>query len=69
MKLLNYKEKELVMKNAKKLKRSGIFINEDFSKETTAIRKTLWNEVLELRQKGKYAILQYDKIISRDFKK
>ena len=57
------------MTNARKLKGTGIFINEDFSSETNVIRKRLWEDVKELRKKGKYAILQYDRILSRDFRK
>ena len=68
-KLLNYEHKEIIMTNARKLKGTGIFINEDFSSETNVIRKRLWEDVKELRKKGKYAILQYDRILSRDFRK
>ena len=68
-KILNYEEKELILANARKLKGSGIFIHEDFSRETVLIRQKLWEEVKQLREKGKYAILQYDRIFSRDFRK
>ena len=69
MKLLNFKDKVNILKNARKLKGTGIYINEDFSKETTDIRKKLWDDVIKLRNQGKYAILQYDRIIQRDHKK
>ena len=39
--LLSFKEKKLVMKNAKKLKNTNIFIDEDFSPETMEYRKQL----------------------------
>ena len=68
LKLLNYKDKQKILKSAKKLRGTGIFINEDFSRETVEIRKKKWEKVLELRAQGKYAILQYDQIISRDFR-
>ena len=68
MKLLNYKDKVKILKNARRLKDTGIYINEDFSKETTEIRKRLWEQVKKLRDQGKYAIIKYDQIYQRDFK-
>ena len=68
-KLLNFEDKQTILANARKLKGTGIFINEDFSRETILIRQKLWGQVKELRQQGKYAIIQYDKIVSRDFRK
>ena len=47
-KLLNYKQKEEILRNAKKLKGSNIFINEDFCYETMQYRKKLWKEVKNL---------------------
>ena len=43
--LLSFKEKKLVMKNAKKLKNTNIFIDEDFPPQTMEYRKQLWEEV------------------------
>ena len=40
-KLLNYKQKEEILRNTKKLKGSNIFINEDFCYETMQYRKKL----------------------------
>ena len=34
MKILNYKDKVKILKNARSLKNTGVYINEDFSKET-----------------------------------
>lgn len=67
LKLHNYEDKETILKNISTLKDTGIYINEDYSKETMVIRQELWKKVLELRKEGKYAILQYDKIYSRNF--
>ena len=39
IKLLSYKDKMDILKNAKYLKGTGYYINEDFSYETTMIRK------------------------------
>ena len=69
LKMLDYREKILILKNAHKLKGTGIYINEDFSRETTEIRKRLWNDVIKLRDQGKYAVLRYDRIVQHDFRK
>ena len=47
-KLLNYKQKEEILRNTKTLKRSNIFINEDFCYETMQYQKKLWKEVKNL---------------------
>ena len=58
--------KKLILKNAWKLKDTGYYINEDFSKETVEIWKENWKKVKELRKNGKYAILVYDKVFWRE---
>ena len=68
-KILNFEDKELILTNARKLKDTGIFIYEDFSRETVLIRQKLWEEVKKLQDQGKYAVLNYDKILTRDFRK
>ena len=40
-KFSSYKTKETTLKNARKLKDTGYYINEDFSKETVEIRKKM----------------------------
>ena len=65
LKLLNYKDKEKVLHQAIQLKGSGIYINEDFAKETLEKRKLLWEEVKRHRAEGKYAIIRYDKVYVR----
>lgn len=40
----NYKDNELVLQNANKLKGKNIFINEYCRKETTELRKELWKK-------------------------
>ena len=62
-KLLNYKQKEEILRNTKKLKGSNIFINEDFCYETMQYRKKLWEEVKNLRSQGKIAYLNYRSIV------
>ena len=63
-KLLDFKEKEEIMRQRYKLKDS---VRENFSKETVEIRKKLWDQVKKLREDGKYAVIKYDKIVTRDF--
>ena len=41
IKLANYKDKSMILKSVHKLKGSDIFINKDFSKQTTDLRKEL----------------------------
>ncbi|XP_065684372.1 uncharacterized protein LOC136096733 [Hydra vulgaris] len=67
--LLNYQDKNKILKAVKQLKGTGIYINEDFAQETIYHRRKLWEEVKKLRSEGKYAILKYDKIFTRGFKK
>ena len=62
--LLNYKQKEEILRNTKKPKRSNIFINEDFRYKTMQYRKKLWEEVKNFRSQGKIAYLNYQPIIA-----
>ena len=62
-KLLNYKQKEEILKSTRKLKGSNIFINEDFCCETMQHRKKLWEEIKNLRSQGKVAHLNYRSIV------
>ena len=57
IKLAYYKNKSMILRNDHKLKGSDIFINEDFSKQTTDLRKELWRGVKQLRSEGKIAYL------------
>ena len=51
-----------------KLKDTTYSVREDFSKETVEIPKKLWDQVKKLREDGKYAVINYDKIVTRDFR-
>ena len=46
------KTKEMIVKNARKLKDTGYYINEEFSKETVETRKENWKKVKVLRKNG-----------------
>ena len=55
----------MILRNVYKLKWSDIFINEDFSKQTTDLRKELWKEVKQLRSEGKFAYLNYRTVVTK----
>ena len=57
--ILNYKDKVKILRNAKKLKGKNIFMNEDFWQITLDHRKELWKDVERLREEGKIAYLKY----------
>ena len=65
-KFSSYKGQQRVLNEARRQKRKDIYVYEDFSKVAVAIKKENWEKVKTLRQQGKYAILVYDKIYSRD---
>ena len=48
--LLNFKDKENILKNCRKLKGTNIFVNEDFSQETVEHRRGLWKKVNRLHE-------------------
>ena len=62
-KFLRFKDKQNILKDAKKLKNSGIYIYEDFCNNTMELRKSLWEEVMEHRRQGRFAFLSYRSII------
>ena len=51
-----------------KLEDTSYSVREDFSKETVEMRKKLWDQVKKLRGDGKYTVIKYDKIFTRDFR-
>ncbi|XP_065674047.1 uncharacterized protein LOC136090992 [Hydra vulgaris] len=67
LKLLNYKDKENILENAKMLKDTGNFINEDFSFKTNKIRRELSGKMKIERNAGKYAVIEHDKLIVSQF--
>lgn len=62
LKLYDSREKSKVYKNCKKLKGTGISIADDYSKETVAKRKLLWNSAQDERKQGQRVHLNYDKL-------
>nr|XP_047137525.1 uncharacterized protein LOC124814025 [Hydra vulgaris] len=69
LKLLNFQDKTKILNATKNLRGTGIYVNEDFAKETMESRRMLWEEVKKLRLEAKYAVIKYDKIVSREFRK
>ena len=65
-KLLRFKYKQNILRKAKLLKETNIFINEDYCQDTVECRKELWEKVKVLRSQGKIAYLNYRSIVSRD---
>ena len=63
---LRFKDKQKILSNAKKLKNTGIFIYEDYCKETMYLRKSPWEEVLQHRQQNKIAYLNYRSVVVRE---
>ena len=49
-KVTKFKDKQKILKYAKCQKDTGIFIYEDFCKDTTDLQKKLWNKILEYRK-------------------
>ena len=66
LKLKNYEDKTTILKKGNLLKDTGIYINEDFSRETLEYRKTLWDEVKAHRRNGKISYLQYRTVVVRN---
>ena len=62
-KLLSFVDKARILKNSHRLKRTTYYLDEDFSKETLAYQKELWENVKALRKEGKVAYLNYKSIV------
>ena len=65
-KLLSFVVKTRFLKNSHRLKGTTYYVNEDFSKETLAYRKELWEKVEALRKEGKVAYLNYKSIVVKE---
>lgn len=66
IKLLDYREKVLILKSCSKLKGSVISVTEDFSMRVREIRKKLWLSSSEERNNGAKAKLVFDKLAIGD---
>ncbi|XP_012564983.2 uncharacterized protein LOC105849198 [Hydra vulgaris] len=66
LKLLNYKDKENILKNSRKLKGEIIYINEDYCAETMLIRKELRACMKKAREAGMFEYISYNKLVVRE---
>ena len=62
----SYKDRDTVMRAARKEKPRGVFVNEDLSQRVMARRRELMPRLREARQQGKIAYLSYDRLVVRD---
>ena len=65
-KLNKFKDKQKILRNARNLKDTGIFIYEDCCDDTMELRKSLWEQVLEHSRQNKIAHLNCRSIVVRD---
>ena len=70
VRFLNYKDKDQVLAKFrdKKLWNRDIFVNEDFSDYTLEVRKELFKKAKVARERGLYAKVVYNKLITHKFK-
>ena len=61
--ITKFKEKQKILKTAKLLENTRIFIYEEFCKDSMEFRKKLWQEVLEYRRQNKFTYLNYHSIV------
>ena len=62
----SWTNKSELLNNSSKLKDTGISLYEDFCKETVEIRKKLVPEMKKARLAGKYATINYNKLVIKD---
>ncbi|XP_077485309.1 uncharacterized protein LOC144095446 [Amblyomma americanum] len=62
VKLLDFREKTQALKNAHRLKNSGISLSEDFSAHVRLIRKKIWDATQSYRDSGSKVHLRYDHV-------
>ena len=55
------------MQQCYKLKDTMYSVRVVFSKETVKIRKKVWDQVKNLQKGGKYLVIKFDKIVTKDF--
>lgn len=62
-KLLRFRDKSFILKSARLLKGTGIYINEDFSQRTMQRRYEQRDKLMEARRNGKIAYFNVDRLI------
>lgn len=63
IKLLDFRTKVAILSNARKLKGTKIFINEDFSVRVRQVRRELWQNSAEIRKNAQRVRLHYDHLL------
>ena len=65
-KFSNYKQREKVLKKYKELKfwEDQIYVNEDFNEYTVEKRRILFKHAKEIRERGKFAKVVYNRLVS-----
>lgn len=63
IKLIDFRTKTQILSNARKLKGSKIYINEDFSARVRQIRKFLWQHSADVRKNADKVRLRHDTLI------
>lgn len=66
LKLLNWHDKIRIYKSFNEQRINGIYINDDYSKETVQIRKSLKAELTRRREQGENVTIRYDKIVNKN---
>ena len=69
LRLANFKDKSIILKNVNKLEGSDVYINQDFSRETTELRKNLWDEKYEKNIRSNRRSMKKDFEIFQEFLK
>ena len=65
-KFLNFKDRNIILKNSAKLKGTNVFINEDLCEASNAIRRSKLPELKKARSEGKIAFFSHTKLIIRE---
>ena len=65
-KLYDWKEREAILKAARRIKPQGIHIYEDLAEETMAKRRELLPKLKRAKEEGKIAYFSYDKLVIKD---
>lgn len=63
VRLHRFKDRQLILSSASKLKGSNVYINEDFTDAIRKKRKELLPQLRAARERGDMAVLKYDKLI------
>lgn len=64
--LRDWRQKDLIIRSARRIKPAGLFINEDLAKETMEKREDQRPKMEEAKRNGKMAYFVLDKLIVKD---